>query len=163
MTDSFTDTAPKKGREEDLTPYLQMIRKEVLAFIYNDVLKGPVQILPVHQKLQDCIIAFFHRIEVLQAAGQFGEQAINGVHSDIGMIGREFCADMFHQETVKAQQQYGSVILQPLCFLNCHNGFTGSGSTCNQSMAICHLAYDMNGPFRRVGHVELLVLIHKFS
>lgn len=27
MTDSFTDTAPKKGREEDLTPYLQMIRK----------------------------------------------------------------------------------------------------------------------------------------
>ena len=26
MTDTFTDTAPKKGREEDLTPYLQMIR-----------------------------------------------------------------------------------------------------------------------------------------
>ena len=27
MTDSFTETAPQKGREEDLTPYLQMIRK----------------------------------------------------------------------------------------------------------------------------------------
>ena len=27
MTETFTDTAPKKGREEDLTPYLQMIRK----------------------------------------------------------------------------------------------------------------------------------------
>lgn len=27
MTESFTDTAPKKGREEDLSQYLQMIRK----------------------------------------------------------------------------------------------------------------------------------------
>jgi len=27
MTDTFTDTAPKKGREEDLSPYLQMIRR----------------------------------------------------------------------------------------------------------------------------------------
>ena len=26
MTETFTETAPKKGREEDLTPYLQMIR-----------------------------------------------------------------------------------------------------------------------------------------